>query len=63
MTNREKLFKKLEEMDNRMLSDIIDLPCGNCPADIYCSRHPRAGTCQETMRKWLDGEGRGSKDE
>lgn len=56
MTNREKLFKKLEEMDNETLSDVIDLPCAECPAYGYCCGHTlgEASTCQGAMRMWLD---------
>lgn len=64
MTNREKLFKVLEEMDNSTLSDVIDFKhCNDCPAKNYCIKHPRAGTCQETKCKWLDERGKGSKDD
>lgn len=64
MTNREKLFKRLGELSNRMLADAVNLHCTDCPAYSYCSdEHTRGLSCQETMCNWLNENDRGSEDE
>lgn len=55
MTNREKLFKVLEEMDNKELSETLDIHCGDCPILDYCIEHDGdENTCQNTIYAWLN---------
>lgn len=55
MTNREKLFKVLEKMDNKQLSETVDFWCKDCPANEFCSYTKYdLKTCQETRYEWLN---------
>lgn len=57
MTNREKLFKVLEAMNNKELSENLEFYCGDCPARYYCMEHDGdENTCQNTMHLWLNEE-------
>lgn len=56
MSNREKLFKFLEEKENEDLAEIIDLACGECPANSFCSSNASGLTCQESLYGWLEKE-------
>lgn len=52
-TNREKLFKILEQMDNTDLSNKIDFDCVECPCSEICVFYPHL-TCSEILEKWLN---------
>lgn len=55
MSNRQILFKTLENMPNEVLVEVLDIGCTNCPALKFCEKRTR-GTCQEIMLEWLENK-------
>lgn len=53
MTNREKLFKALNKMNNKDLSLTVSLNCEECPCYGYC-KEIEGYSCNKVLEWWLD---------